>query len=87
MVKVTKINNKKFKIQLNNLKYNVLLDDEYYKKLTSKMISKEELVKESFEFLLEREPKEAILKRFNLILIQHYFPEYENEMKCRNLYI
>lgn len=36
----------------------------------------EELLHASFEFLLEREPKEAILKRFELPLIERYFPEY-----------
>ena len=36
----------------------------------------EELLQASFEFLLEREPKEAILKRFELPVIERYFPEY-----------
>lgn len=35
-----------------------------------------ELVEESFRFLLEREPKEAILSRFELSDIEGYFPEY-----------
>jgi hypothetical protein len=36
----------------------------------------EELLRASFEFLLEREPKEAILRRFELPVIERYFPEY-----------
>ena len=36
----------------------------------------EQLLEASFEFLLEREPKEAILKRFELPAIERYFPEY-----------
>ena len=36
----------------------------------------EELLKASFRFLLEREPKEAILRRFELPVIERYFPEY-----------
>lgn len=36
----------------------------------------EELIEASFEFLLEREPKEAILARFELPVIERYFPEY-----------
>jgi len=36
------------------------------------------LVRRSFEFLLAREPKESILKKFDLALIQKYFLEYEN---------
>jgi hypothetical protein len=36
----------------------------------------EELLEASFRFLLEREPKEAILARFELTVIERYFPEY-----------
>ncbi len=39
-----------------------------------------ELVRASFEFLLEREPKEAIMSRFDLTVIGRYFPEYEQEI-------
>jgi hypothetical protein len=36
----------------------------------------EELVDASFRFLLERESKEAILSRFELPVIERYFPDY-----------
>jgi hypothetical protein len=36
----------------------------------------EALLEASFEFLLAREPKEAIMPRFELPLIERYFPEY-----------
>ena len=36
----------------------------------------EELLEVSFEFLLEREPKEAILTKFELPLIERYFPDF-----------
>ena len=36
----------------------------------------EELLDASFRFLLEREPKEAILGRFELPMIERYFPDY-----------
>jgi hypothetical protein len=39
--------------------------------------SAEELVRDSFAFLLGRESKEAILREFDLSVIQRYFPEYE----------
>ena len=41
----------------------------------------EALIRKSFEFLLEREPKESILSRFDLTAIGRYFPEYEREIK------
>jgi hypothetical protein len=40
----------------------------------------EELLEASFEFLLEREPKEAILRRFELPVIERYFPEYSSRI-------
>jgi hypothetical protein len=39
--------------------------------------SAEELVRESFRFLLDREPKESILREFKLSVISRYFPDYE----------
>ena len=40
-----------------------------------------ELVRGSFLFLLEREPKESILREFELAVISRYFPEYEREIR------
>jgi hypothetical protein len=36
-----------------------------------------DLVRRSFEFLLQREPPRSILPAFDLPLIGRYFPEYE----------
>jgi hypothetical protein len=41
------------------------------------------LVRASFEFLLERESNESILRQFNLTEISRYFPEYEAEIRRR----
>jgi hypothetical protein len=41
----------------------------------------EDLVRRSFEFLLEREPKESILREFDLSVIQRYFPEYDRVIR------
>lgn len=40
----------------------------------------EDLVRRSFDFLLEREPPGSILRRFELAVIQRYFPEYDTEI-------
>lgn len=45
--------------------------------------SPEDLLRLSFAFLLEREPKESILARFDLAVISRYFPEYEREISRR----
>ena len=39
-------------------------------------VSAEQLVEASFRFLLEREPKESILSRFALPVIERYFSDY-----------
>lgn len=39
--------------------------------------SAEELVRGSFDFLLQREPKESILREFDLAVIKRYFPEFD----------
>ena len=38
------------------------------------------LVEAAFAFLLDREPKESILSRFDLSVISRYFPEFEREL-------
>ena len=44
-------------------------------------VTAERLIEASFEFLLEREPKEAILRQFALPEIESYFPEYAKKMR------
>jgi hypothetical protein len=63
--------------------HTVKLDPAYYNRLTGEKVDPQELVKRSFEFLLEREPKESILAKFDLQIIGRYFPEYEREIKRR----
>jgi hypothetical protein len=45
--------------------------------------STEELIRESFCFLLERESNTSILRSFDLPVIGRYFPEYEQEIRKR----
>lgn len=84
MIKVEPKNENKFEVmvkedsQTNHL---VTLSSEYYQKLTQGKISKEKLIEKSFEFLLEKEPKESILSSFDLTVIKNYFPKYEDEMR------
>jgi hypothetical protein len=41
----------------------------------------DDLVRRSFEFLLEREPRTSILRSFDLPVIGRYFPEYEHTIR------
>jgi len=63
--------------------HRVTVKQEDYDRLTGGKVEPEELIKQSFKFLLEREPKESILSRFDLSVISRYFPEYEHEMERR----
>ncbi len=63
--------------------HTVGLRPDYQRKLTGGKAGAEELIRRSFEFLLEREPKESILSRFDLPVISRYFPEYEREIRKR----
>jgi hypothetical protein len=40
----------------------------------------DDLVRDAFAFLLEREPREAILRSFDLPVIGRYFPEWVDEV-------
>ena len=46
-------------------------------------IDQEELVRASFDFLLEREPATSILREFSLDVIPQYFPDYREEILRR----
>ncbi|MBN2175280.1 MAG: hypothetical protein JW731_14190 [Bacteroidales bacterium] len=61
--------------------HEVTLSDDYYQKLTGGKISKEELLEQSFQFLLNRESNTMILRKFDLPVISRYFPEYESEIR------
>ena len=64
-------------------RHEVTVDRATYERLTDGGIPPEALVRESFAFLLEREPQESILRTFDLAVIGRYFPEYEGEIRRR----
>jgi hypothetical protein len=45
--------------------------------------SAEGFVRRCFAFLLEREPKESILRRFDVSIIARYFPEFDETIAAR----
>jgi hypothetical protein len=63
--------------------HKVYISDSFYNSLTDGKVSYENLIKASFEFLLERESNNSILSQFDLKVISSYFPEYEKEIKKR----
>ena len=66
-----------------NTHHRVTLTKADYERLAGGKATPEALVAESFRFLLEREPKESILRSFDLTVIGRYFPEYRHEIGKR----
>jgi hypothetical protein len=65
-------------------RHSVTLSRQDFEQLTNgKPTTPEELVRRSFEFLLEREPKHQILRQFSLPEISRYFPEYPAQIQTR----
>jgi len=60
--------------------HRVTLAFDYYETVTSEEIDPDEFVKQSFEFLLSKEPKEAILGEFDIEEISQHFPDFEDEV-------
>jgi len=85
MITVKRKGQEEFKIKVEekgaSKEYVVTLGDSYYQDLTQGKISKEELIQKSFTFLLEREPKESILSKFDLKIIRSYFSEFDEEIR------
>jgi hypothetical protein len=52
-------------------------------RLSPGAIEPNELVRASFAFLLEREPRESILRSFDLPVIGQYFPNWETAVRGR----
>jgi hypothetical protein len=61
-------------------RHHVTMSQEAYERLTAGKHPPERCLEAAFQFLLDREPKESILRRFDVTAISRYFPEFEREM-------
>jgi hypothetical protein len=61
-------------------RHRVTLSASDYQRLTGAACRPDQCVAAAFRFLLEREPKEAILRRFDITVIARYFPEFEAQL-------
>jgi len=86
-IEVEKIGEEEFQVRVTEGKsatsHRVTLKKADYDRIVGGKIEPAELVRRSFEFLLENEPKESILTRFDLTVISRYFPDFEREIKRR----
>jgi hypothetical protein len=62
-------------------RHRVTLSEHDYARLGTGYAAPEEFVHACFAFLLAREPKEQILRQFDVNVIPRYFPEFENEIR------
>ncbi len=84
MITVETIDSTTFKVTVDKdttTTHTVTVNPSFYEELTDKCVKPEELVKQSFVFLLERESNTSILRSFNLSVISQYFPEYEETIR------
>lgn len=78
--KTDKADGWEFAVRIGETDFRVTLKKQYWQKLTSEKIPPEDLVKRSFQFLLNREPEESILRSFDLSVIKSYFSDYEQQI-------
>src|SRR6516162_3810368 len=60
--------------------HHVTMSREMCERLTAGKHTPERCLEAAFRFLLDREPKESILRRFDVTAVSRYFPEFEREM-------
>ena len=61
-------------------RHGVTMSREVCARLTAGKYTPEACLEAAFRFLLDREPKESILGRFDVTVISRYFPEFEREL-------
>ena len=61
-------------------RHHVTMSREACGRLTAGEHTPERCLEAAFRFLLDREPKESILGRFDVTVISRYFPEFEQEL-------
>jgi hypothetical protein len=61
-------------------RHQVTMRQATYEQLTAGRVTPVECVRAAFAFLLDREPKESILSRFDVTVISRYFPSFERDL-------
>ena len=61
--------------------HTVTVTDQSLKDLTVNNVTKTQLLKFSFNFLLDKEPNTSILLSFDINVISRYFSDYKDEVR------
>jgi hypothetical protein len=67
----------------SSTEHEVTVSAEDLERLGAGYPSPEAFVRACFDFLLEREPKESVLRSFDVTVIGRYFPEFETTIRRR----
>jgi hypothetical protein len=61
-------------------RHHVTMTKQTCDRLTEGRHTPQQCVEAAFRFLLDREPKESILRSFDVTVISRYFPEFERQL-------
>ncbi len=86
-ITVTSVGSREFEVQVydggRETSHHVTVPESLISELQLPEGDLERVVRESFDFLLEREPASSIMHEFSLDVISGYFPEYKEELPKR----
>jgi hypothetical protein len=81
MIEVKKLGVGTFEVRVRDEEgetlHRVTMSADAYRRLAAGHVDEEHVLEAAFRFLLDREPKESILQRFDVSVIARYFPEFE----------
>ena len=84
LITVKKIDANRFSVRIKKdveTQHLVIVSDAAHKKFSDAALTKEQLIKKSFLFLLQKENQVSILRKFHIEEIENYFPEFSNIAK------
>ena len=82
-ISVSETGPRAFRVDLDGTVHSVTVPEDLIEEMRLPEDDLERVVRESFEFLLEREPASSIMREFSLDVIPTYFPEYKEELPKR----
>jgi hypothetical protein len=85
-IEVTQLDGEEFSVQVREgqaTSHEVSVPRGLLEELGIADVDAETIVRETFSFLLEREPATSILPRFSLDQVPRFFPEYSEEIVRR----
>ena len=83
-ISIKKLSDDVFKVtvaETSTTTHTVTVTDKSLNDLTDNSVTKNQLLKFSFKFLLEREPNTSILSSFDINVISKYFSDYRNKVR------